>query len=300
MSGYPLQMNRYADAATMAKSVISSGTYSLTQHERDASGNVVLANSAYNQLRRVDASPIEHIFVHEYAVGIATSAYPQWTYPVTWSNKAPVKYSLTNAAYQPVPEFLGGYDAANDLRIQEKQYFHSSVTLPNGTVERFEPVPYMWHDDQAIFETASSGKDAPIYSYSDVLLIAAESIARSQGVTAEAVDYLAQVRGRAYWKQDINQIKTQLSALSPEAFVEEVWKERYRELVFEFQLWFDMVRTRKFPETTAAGNGQITFVNLVGHPNHWGKVIEEKHLLLPIPDTERQRNPGLGEQNPGY
>ena len=152
----------------------------------------------------------------------------------------------------------------------------------------------------ALFETASSGKDIVIYSYADVLLIAAEAIAQSEGVTAEAVDYLSEVRARAYWKQDINTIKSQLSGLSPEAFVEEVWKERMRELVFEFHLWFDVLRTRKFPVTDAGDPGEVSFVDVIGHTNHWGKTYDERSLLFPLSDNERQRNPSLGENNPGY
>ncbi|GAA4441178.1 RagB/SusD family nutrient uptake outer membrane protein [Pontibacter saemangeumensis] len=296
MSGYPLQEDRYADAAAMAMRVINSGTYSLTQHVRDNSGNVV--NSAYNILRVGDASLNEYVFYHEYAINIAGNNYPQWTYPVSMAQY--VAYAITNNAYAPVNEFLWGYDPDQDLRVQEKQYFHSSLTLENGQVRTFETAPYMWHDDQAVFETASSGKDAVAYSYSDVLLMAAEAIARSQGVTAEAVDYLTQVRSRAYWKMTPAQIKAELIGLSADEFVEEVWEESFRELVFEFQLWQDIVRTRKFPVTSQANRGEIDFVDLIGQQNHWGKRFEEKHLLFPLPESEIQRNPSLGAQNPGY
>ncbi|MHA6246917.1 RagB/SusD family nutrient uptake outer membrane protein [Pontibacter sp. CAU 1760] len=298
MSGFPLQENRYAEAAAMARSVIQSGTYHLTQHDRDAAGGVIAENSAYNKLRKADASPNEHVFYHEYAVGISGSNYPQWAYPVSMAQH--VAYAITNGAYLPVNEFLRGYDAANDLRAQEKQYFHSTLKLESGETKTFDTAPYMWHDDQAVRETASSGKDAVIYSYSDVLLIAAEAISRSEGVTAEAVDYLAQVKGRAYWKQAIGTIKAELSGLSAGNFAEEVWAEKFRELVFEFRLWSDIVRTRKFPVTSASNPGKITYVDVIGHTNHWGKAFAEKHLLFPLPEAERQRNPSLGAQNPGY
>ena len=88
-------------------------------------------------------------------------------------------------------------------------------------------------------------------------------------------------------------------ALSPDEFVEEVWEERYRELVFQFRLWHDIQRTRMFPETSADNTGEINYVNVVGHPNKWGKPITEKDLLFPIPETEVQRNPAL-TQNEGY
>jgi starch-binding outer membrane protein, SusD/RagB family len=297
MSGFPLQENRYADAAAMARRVITSGVYSLTEHDRDAAGNVIPENSAYNKLRRADALPNEDIFFHEYAVGIASSGYPQFTYPV--AKPQGVAYTLTNGAYQPLEQFLWGYDPNNDLRRQEKQYFHTTYNR-GGESRTFPPTPYMWHDDEALFNTATSGKDKAIYRYADVLLIAAEAIARSEGVTPEAVDYLAQVRGRAYWKTTPLLIRAGLLTLPAEEFVEEVWEERYRELVFEFQTWWDMVRTRKYPRTSAAANGEITFVDLVGQTTPWGKTFAEKNLLFPLSEAERQRNPNLGEQNPGY
>jgi hypothetical protein len=298
MSGYPLQENRYADAAAMAKRVINSGPYSLTQHNRDDNGNVDLSNSAYNKLRKADVTPNEYIYFIEYTVGIAHNNYPVYTLPVAMASE--VAYGITNGAYLPVPEFLWGYDKENDLRVQEKQYFHSSLTKPNGSTLNFRTAPYMWYDDNAIFETAASGKDIVVYSYADVLLIAAEAIAKSEGVTGEAVNYLAQVKDRAYWKKDISEIKIELSGLSADQFVEQVWSERYRELVFEFSLWFDIQRTRKFPVTSENSNGQISYVNVVGQTNQWGRTIEEKHLLFPLPVTELQRNPSLGGNNPGY
>lgn len=295
MSGFPLQADKYAEAATAAKNVINSGAHSLVQHDFDGEGNLIPENSAYNKIRKGDSSPEEYIYYREYMVGISTSTYTAWTLPVSMAQYS--AYAVTNGAYQPRPDFLEGYDTGEDLRIQEKQYYHSSLTLEGGEVVEFGITPYHWLDETAAFETATSGKDVVIYSYADVLLIAAEAIAMSEGVTGEAVDYLAQVRARAYWQQDIADIKVALSALSPEDFVEEVWKERYRELVFEFRLWADMVRTRKFPETS---NGEINFVDLVGHTNSWGKTIQEGNLIFPIPETERQRNPSLGDQNPGY
>lgn len=295
MSSFPLQANKYAEAATAAKNVIASNVHSLVQHDRDENGNVIPANSAYNKLRKSDNSAEEYIYYREYSVGIATASYNQWTFPVSMAQHT--AYAVTNGAYQPRTDFLEGYNVDKDLRIQEKQYFHSSLTLENGNVEEFALTPYIWLDEEASFETASSGKDIVIYGYADVLLTAAEAIAMSEGVTPEAVDYLAQVRGRAYWEEDIDQIKAELGTLSAEDFVEEVWKERYRELVFEFKLWFDIIRTRKFPVTE---NGEINFEDLVGQTNSWGKSFETKHLLFPLPEPERQRNPSLGPQNPGY
>lgn len=294
MSGYPLQADHYADAAREARELITGGVYSLTQHGTNAQGEVDLANSAYNKARLADHLPNEHIYYFEYTVGITSSGYAQWAFPTNISPE--LEYAIANNAYAPTPGLLEAYSPTDDLRGQEKQYFHSSFTKANGTVVNFQKAPHLWYDEQAAFETATSDKDLPIYTYANVLLIAAEAIASSEGVTTEAIDYLAQVRSRAYWKQTTEQVKASLTGLNAQQFVAEVWKERLRELAFEFHMWFDIQRTRQFP---VAEDGQINFVNVVGHRNNFGAVYAEKHLLYPIPDDEMQRNPAL-EQNPGY
>ena len=68
MSGYPINENHYADAATAAKAVISSGKHSLTANSDMG------ANSAYNKLRTTDGLP-EVIYAYEYAVGISNATY---------------------------------------------------------------------------------------------------------------------------------------------------------------------------------------------------------------------------------
>jgi hypothetical protein len=295
MSGNPLNADHYSDAASLAQDIINGtyGSYDLVQHDELSPGVVDLENSAYNKIRKSDASAVEHIYIKEYDPEIETSVYPRYSYPVALASE--VLYDITNGAYLPSDGFMDLYDPATDLRIQEKQYFHSTF---QDSGETFATAPYVWHDDTAIFETANSGKDFAVYGYADVLLIAAEAIARSSGVTPDAINYLAQVRARAYWESDIATVEADLSGLGTEAFVEEVWKERHRELVFEFKTWFDIVRTGQFPVADAPGS--ISFVNAVGHTTERGKQIEEKHMLLPLPGPELQRNPSLGTDNNGY
>jgi starch-binding outer membrane protein, SusD/RagB family len=294
MAGFPLQQTeRYADAATIARNLINGeyGAYALEQHGPDP------ATSAYNKMRTSDVSP-EYIYYREYMSGISNSPYPPWSYPVALVKYT--QYAITNGAYQPEPELLWAYDPDADLRMQNKQFFHWTLDAPEGEVT-FPPTPYIWHDDASLFVgPPSSSKDAVIYSYSDALLIAAEAIAQSEGVTAEAINYLAQVRGRAYWQVGVAGIEATLTGLSAPEFVEEVWTERLRELVFEFRTWFDIQRTRKYPVTDEANQGEVTYVDVVGHTNPLGSTYEEKHLLFPLSQNEIQRNPSLGGNNPGY
>lgn len=66
------------------------------------------------------------------------------------------------------------------------------------------------------------------------MLIATESIAHTEGITPEAVNYLMQVRTRSTFEEQTNAYKT-LSALSLEEFIQEIWLERFRELPFEMK-----------------------------------------------------------------
>jgi len=294
MAGFPLQQTeRYADAATIARNLINGqyGTYALEQHGANP------ASSAYNKIRTSDVSR-EYIYYREYMSGISNSPYPRWTYPVALVKYT--QYDITNGAYQPEPELLWAYDPVADLRIQNKQFFHWTLDAPEGEVS-FLPTPYIWHDDVALFTgPAASSKDVAIYTYADALLIAAEAIAQSEGVTAEAANYLAQVRGRGYWQLGVNGVEAALTGLAVQDFVEEVWTERLRELVFEFRTWFDIQRTRKYPVTNESNRGQVTYVDVVGYTNPLGSTYQEKHLLFPISQNEIQRNPSLGGNNPGY
>ncbi|GGF36977.1 RagB/SusD family nutrient uptake outer membrane protein [Echinicola rosea] len=296
MSGEAVGQDHYANAAQVAREIVESGQYSLFQHSRNGEGQLTENGSAYNKLKDSEQVPGEYIYYYEYEIGIANNIYPSWCYPSTISPL--LAYAIANNAYGPTNDLIASYDPDNDLRVQEKQYFHSSIELDGETVE-FQRAPYMWENKEAAYETALSGREMPIYTYADVLLIGAEAIARSEGVTSEAVDYLAQIRERAYWNSSPEAIRSELANLSADQFVEEVWKERVRELVFEFPIWFDVMRTGKFPRPVGDGSGDIMFVDAVGATNYFNGTIKEHNMLFPLPDQELQRNPSL-EQNPGY
>lgn len=291
-AGFPVQnTSAYAAAASAARTVINSGTYSLIQH-----GDNIDGDSAYNRMRS-DDSP-EYIWSIEYDAGVSDSGYPRITIPGVVRPEG-IAYGRTLNMYRPINEIIQLYDPEMDLRVQNRQMYYTSLERDGVVYEFNEYVPYIWYEEQAVFETARGDRNLNITRYSEVLLIAAEAIARTEGVTAEAVGYLADVRSRAYWQTDRQQIVDALSGLSADQFVEEVWKERYRELALDFKAWPDIQRTRQYPTTTEVNPGDATFVNVIGADNNWGQTYQEYHLLFPIPDEEMQRNENL-VQNPGY
>lgn len=294
-SGYPLQSDNYANAAKAAKDVITAGKHKLTTHvDYDT-------ESAYNILRKEDVLT-EYIFTRERSATITDyqNRWVQLSFPIYAAAWGIFKYTLTNNAIRPMPTIINSYDPANDLRIQERQFFFTEFEDQNGEISKFDaPSPWFYMDEEAMFETGVSGKDFPIYRYAEVLLVAAEAIAQSEGVTAEAVGYLADVRARAYTKKTREDIINELSSLPKQDFIEQVWAERIREFSLEMKIWDDIQRTRKYPSTSESAKGVVNFIDVVGAKNPWGATFQSKHLLWPITDQELQRNPSL-KQNPGY
>lgn len=296
MSGYPLKENRYADAVNSARSIIKAGKHSL------APNGDTPELSAYNKLRTSD-NLTEYIYALEYNIqNTSNGDRVKMALPAAASSWGIFKAGTTCNSYAPTGALLNLFDKTNDLRVQEKQYIYTSYSWEaNGetVTKTFDPAPYFFFDEEALLSNGISPKDIPVYRYAETLLIAAEAIAESEGVTDEAVDYLTQVRSRAYTQIDKQEIKTALKSLSKEAFIQEVWNERIRELLFECRTWTDIQRTRKYPVASGNGTGNVNYIDVIGAVNPWGGTYEEKHLLFPIPHYEKQRNPNL-VQNPGY
>ena len=212
-------------------------------------------------------------------------------------------YSIFERTYGPTNQFLNVY-AANDLRIQPNQFFHWDYTNPDNGKTWTAPKDacgcWFWYDEDALLNSGRSTKDRDIYRYAEALLDAAESIAQSQGVTAEAAGYLAQVKARANMEgKTVAAITADLQKLGKQAFIEECWTERLREFPLEFKIWDDCLRTGKFPVISSTEKGKVTYVDLVGAKNASGATFKSSDLLWPISLNEMQRNPSL-TQNEGY
>jgi len=107
-------------------------------------------------------------------------------------------------------------------------------------------------------------------------LIYAEAVNEGNGPTSDAYAAVNRVRKRAGLEA--------LSGLTKDSFREAIYLERRLELMFEFQRWFDLVRTKRM----------ITALHAAGKTN-----AAEKHYLHPIPQREMDLNPKL-LQNPGW
>lgn len=298
MAGYPvLDQSKYALAAQYAKELINNSAYALIQHGDgfDASDPTTWNRSAYNTLRTSDNQQ-EYLLVREYEATISNAnEQPTWCLPyeaVTWNV---FTYPVFINAWHPHPILHAAYDENDDLRFQEKQYFHSSYTEANGTVHNFDDkYAYFWWEEEALLVTQRAQKDICVYRLGEMYLIAAEALVRSGNVvTDEAAGYLATIKARASLSKDYNTILNEMKAITnSEAFVEEVLAEKIRETLFEFKLWTDIARTRKYP---AIVNGKFGFVPLIGAKNPWDATYTENNLYFPLGDPVTQRNPLLEE-----
>lgn len=289
MSGYPLQMTEnYKNAADVAKAIINSGIHSLIKHE-DAD-----QRSAYNIMRTDDITS-EYIFTREYQSTSSANngALAQFSMPNSIIGDLPkgINRTIFVNVYKPSDIALNSFDPA-DLRVQEKQYWYRNLTYINSNDEEVnvtfnQAAVWRYYDEKALYETTEGDKDITIMCYAEVLLIAAEAIAKSENaVTEDAIRYLADVRERAYVypgsESGITRadIEAQLRRLSVEKFVEEVWTERLRELVFEYKVWDDIQCTRMYPQASATNPGTVDWIPVLGATNPFGATYQEKISVM--------------------
>ncbi|WP_028297251.1 RagB/SusD family nutrient uptake outer membrane protein [Olivibacter sitiensis] len=183
---------------------------------------------------------------------------------------------------QPTSEFVNAYENG-DLRKDatifyeggpnfDGQAYRASYSSTGYNVRKFIV-------SRSIAPTYdASPMNFPVLRYADILLLKAEAL-NELGRTVEAEEPLNQVRSRAGLPA--------VSGLGQDAFRQKVLHERRMELAFEGHRWFDLVRV---------GNGQygLNFLHSIGKLN-----ATQKHLLLPIPQQERDANSNL-TQNNGY
>ena len=184
---------------------------------------------------------------------------------------------------QPTQEFVAEYEEGDERKdvtvlyeggpLFDGKEYSSEYSLTGYNTRKFL-VPL---SEVSSFD--NSPLNFPILRYADVLLMKAEAL-NELGQTELAEDYLNMVRNRA----ELDDIQTGLSQAD---FREAVLHERRIELAFEGQRWFDLIRVND-------GQYALEFLYSIGKNN-----ATEKHLLLPIPQIELDRNPNL-TQNPGY
>ncbi|WP_134090563.1 RagB/SusD family nutrient uptake outer membrane protein [Olivibacter sp. XZL3] len=173
------------------------------------------------------------------------------------------------------------YKGWNDADLRKQLWYPMDIGLGEGTV-----LQKKFTDPGATNEYGAIN-DFPLYRYAEVLLLFAEAEARANGVTAESLNALNQVKRRAYGR-DItspSDVDYQIASFSPESLIDTILQERAYEFQFEGKRWFDLKRSGKAAEILQQ-NKEVA--------------IAEKHYLWPIPLAEMNYNQGITENNPGY
>ncbi|MDE1191005.1 MAG: RagB/SusD family nutrient uptake outer membrane protein [Arachidicoccus sp.] len=314
----------WADAATALKKVITVGTAGLS-----GTGNYGydLFPKYSDIFLPASKNGKEHIFSAQFNANIgggftATSTLSGFS----WSNAAylaDVPWPLTTDANAlPVKLFN-----INDQRRSATFY----DSLFNSSTNAWVKWPYFnylkWVDLSVGFTSTLTGSSQanakvnfPVIRYTDVLLLYAEVLNEiNNGPTAEAYAAINIVRARAYAPITLYDPKTvsfssynyssngnytdhtfDLSGLNYLQFKDSVYEERNRELFFEANRWFDLVR--RVPDAEyASGQFYLTKVQAqYGNPKASASL---KDTLFPIPYTEIQLYQASGKtypQNPGW
>lgn len=133
-----------------------------------------------------------------------------------------------------------------------------------------------------------------ILRYADVLLLKAEAILQSGGSTADAIGLINQIRTRARNMVTNGTLPADYATSETDKATVMNWiiKERLLELAGEGQRWLDIRRWQL--------QGIVTLNNAFFSSNISTLSFQSpKHLLLPIPSSERDVNPNV-QQNEGY
>ncbi|ODS82691.1 MAG: glycan metabolism protein [Cytophagaceae bacterium SCN 52-12] len=257
-------------AADRAKEVIDSGLYGLWD---DYSDVFALENRGGK----------ESLFEIMYLTDVAGNNFSTGYAP----RGSPIVPGSGSGILRPSKDLFELYTAGDKRKPATflTEYVHpvtgQTVTLSIDDPDPARAISFWKLADQTSVTSGGAGKSFPFLRYSDILLIYAEAVNRSDnGPSQAAYNALNQVRQRAGLAP--------LSGLTVEEFNEAVLTERRLELCFEGHRWFDLVRTGRL-------------VNAVKTENSFSRnaVIEPFHVLFPIPQREMDANAQLS-QNQGY
>jgi hypothetical protein len=175
------------------------------------------------------------------------------------------------------------YESFTDTDERKPVTFVTQLVSPvNGNTYTFEPHLHKYYDSTTPAAPGESSKNTPILRYADVLLIYAEALALSTGVTEEAYWAVDQVRARA----GLDKLSDTAPGLSTNDFREAVYEERRKEFVYEYQRWFDLARR--------GAEYYVVKLHAAGKTN-----AAPRHIHFPTPQREIDINTNL-KQHPDW
>jgi hypothetical protein len=176
---------------------------------------------------------------------------------------------LGNRAQPYTPCKANPYYTSNVMTKNDKRMAINIATEYNGHSFTLQsncpfPGPKFWAIDMV---NAACGSNQKVFRYADALLMQAENYLRMNN-NDEAIRYLNMTRNRAGLPDYVFKNK--------EALLDEIQKERGRELIGEYQRKYDLVRWGNWYEMVYNNTNYATVRNN----------IRMCHEYYPIPDTE--------------
>ncbi len=182
--------------------------------------------------------------------------------------------------FYATPKLVSAYDTA-DPRLK--------ITLKpaDRTINKYV------NRDKLTQSGVASANNPRILRYADVLLLKAEAVLQSGGLTTDAIALINQVRTRARAMVPAGTVPANYAATETDKAKIMGWimNERFIELAGEGQRWFDLKRWHM--------QGLVTLNNTFFNSNVPMAFDATKHLLMPIPNSELDVNPNM-KQNTGY
>lgn len=178
----------------------------------------------------------------------------------------------------------------NKRFLYVEKTFYSELYLPGDLRGYVEGSPYSMigiggtnyyaSDLTTLKYTNAAGYDDVIFlRLSEIKLNYAEALARKDGINAESLKHLNDIRCKAFAPEDRPAELTGPDFASKEAFIDEILVERNRELAFEGHRRWDLIRCGKPLRTEGIPDGR---------------------KILPIPDYEVNISKGKIKQNSAF
>lgn len=183
----------------------------------------------------------------------------------------------------PTEDLYNSFDSQDRRRAVT---FITSFTYSDGETVTFDPhISKFWDQEKEPLGN-NTDMDVIYLRTADIMLVRAEALNEiNNGPDATAYDMINKVRRRARFDGTTElAILPDLSGLNYQQFKDAVLQERRHELVMEGSRYHDLVRMGKLVERVSAAKPTAT-------PKSY-------HVLLPIPQRERNLNPKLTQNDP--
>ena len=199
----------------------------------------------------------------------------------------------------PEPDFVNGYEAGDTRRAAT--IIEPGFVFPDGKEQSGSatgsPFGYncrKWFIGKVNTNIWDSGLNTPVLRLAEMYLIKAEALGPNGGQEALNI-----VRRRAFGLPLNTPSARDVTTTDLTTFQAAVVRERKYELAFEFDRWFDLKRLNGTPlGLIPVITAQAAYLASLGKGINRG-IPAVRNLVLPIPQSELDANPGL-VQNPGY